>query len=103
MDKEAQREPLYRYWQKHIQVWAHSGQSQAAYCQSNDLKPHQFSYWKRKIQGKATTRPKPSAFIPVQHHGIPASGLSLVLPNGLIIQGIDQQNLSIVEQLVRQL
>ena len=103
MDRKAQSERLNAFWQEHINAWSQTKQSQTAYCQSKALDQHQFSYWKRKLLGKSDTQKKLSGFVPVLQDRAAGSGLSLTLPNGLVIQGIAQHNLSVVDQLLRQL
>jgi len=36
-------------WKAHIERWKDSGQTQAAYCRQHGLKPHQFTYWKKRF------------------------------------------------------
>lgn len=80
------------FWEHHIGRWQQSGLSQRAYCRQNDLKPHQFYYWRRR-----TLKPRPDvSFLPVtlpvdsvrQHHGV-----RILMPNGCAIEleGWDQQ------------
>ncbi len=101
--KEQSRE-LEAFWQHHLQAWSDSQQSQVAYCRSHDLNPHQFGYWKRKLLPSESVSQAPgSGFVQVQPMTASSSGLSLTLPTGLVIQGIDQNNLQLVSQLLRQL
>ena len=101
--KEQSRE-LEAFWQYHLQSWSDSQQSQVAYCRSHDLNPHQFGYWKRKLLPCESAHQAPgSGFVQVQQMTSPSSGLSLTLPTGLVIQGIEQSNLQVVSQLLRQL
>jgi len=102
MGKKAESEGLKSFWQAQLADWSESGKSQAAYCQEMKLNRHQFGYWKRKLLGKSNTQQKPSRFVAVkQDHA--ESGLSLTLPSGLTIRGIHQNNLTVVDQLLRQL
>jgi len=102
MDKKAESERLKTFWQAQLADWSASGKSQAAYCQEMNLNRHQFGYWKRKLLGKSNARQKQSRFVAVKQDHT-ESGLSLTLPNGLIIRGIHQNNLAVVDQLLRQL
>ena len=43
---------LRKFWGSHINRWASSGMSQAAYCRQKNLIRHRFSYWKRKLGKK---------------------------------------------------
>ena len=36
-------------WKQHIESWRSSGMTQTAYCNENQLKDHQFSYWKKRF------------------------------------------------------
>jgi len=80
------------FWEHHLVRWQQSGLSQRAYCRQNDLKPHQFYYWRRR-----TLKPRSDvSFLPVtlpvdsvhQHHGI-----RVLMPNGFAIEleGWDRQ------------
>jgi hypothetical protein len=96
------------YWTQHIDAWQASGLNQNAYCREYDLKPHQFSYWKRKLAAlDSDQKPKAStpssAFIPltVNETRSSTSGLRLRLPNGCEFLGIEVQHLSTVTQLFK--
>ena len=39
-----------RIWEQHIQSFESSRVSQSKFCQLNNLKLHQFVYWKRKLR-----------------------------------------------------
>ena len=99
-------EQLSRYWHEQVSAWEHSGKSQKAFCKQHDLNYHRFGYWRRKFveQAQAPGDSPYSGFVPVQRsHPSSMSGLSLRLPNGVVIQGIEQNNLAVVSQLLRQL
>ena len=100
---EKSRHLLYDYWQDQIAAWGESGQTQKAFCEQHELNYHRFGYWRRKFQ-----EPKPidskKGFVPVrQSPGRVTMGLTLILPNGVRIQGIESTNLQVVSQLLRQL
>ena len=104
MPTKAHSEQLQAFWRKHLQAWSDSKQSQVAYCRLHDLTEHQFSYWKHKLLSTDSAKKKvASGFVSVKPMAQPAPGLSLTLPSGLVIQGIDQHNLQLVSQLLRQL
>ena len=99
-------EQLSGYWHEQVTAWEQSGMSQKAFCEQHDLNYHRFGYWRRKnLEQVQEDGDKPcSGFVPVQRsHTGAMSGLSLCLPNGIVIQGIEQNNLSVVSQLLRQL
>lgn len=95
-------------WAEHIQQWQQSRLSGAAYCQQQGLTYHQFVYWKQKLLAPPTANPHPrrepsSALVKVAP--LPASGadIKLVLPSGLIIDGLHAGNLHLVARILEQL
>ncbi len=46
---ESDPDHLRKIWEIHIERWKQSGQTQVAYCREHGLKPHQFTYWKRRF------------------------------------------------------
>ena len=94
------------YWQSQIEAWRASGQSQQAFCRRHDLNYAQFVYWRRKFeQSTASSSAKAaSGFVTV----VPTmsaveSGLSLVLPNGVELRGVEASNLDVVLRLLGRL
>ena len=94
------------YWQSRIEAWQLSGQSQKAFCRAHDLNYPQFVYWRRKFrQHTAPASAKASSgFVSV----VPTmsavdSGLSLVLPNGVALRGLEASNLDVVLRLLGRL
>ena len=49
MSRRKRNLELRKFWQAHLDAWALTGLSQAAYCRDNLLKVHQFTYWKKKL------------------------------------------------------
>ena len=97
-------EQLSRYWLERIAAWEQSGQSQKSFCHQHELNYHRFGYWRRKFIEQNRTEQLGNGFVPVQP--LPdkaASGLSLTLPTGILIQGIEHDNLAVVRQLLEQL
>jgi len=99
-------EALSIYWQRQIEGWQSSGQTQRAYCEANELSYHRFGYWRVKFrrQAQQAQSHEGSGFVPV----IPvvpshSAGLSLVLPRGLVLRGIAGDNLPVVYQLLSRL
>ena len=88
------------FQQGQVADWQASGLTQKAYCEEQGLRYTAFGYWVRKLRREAEPSPgkKPTCFVPV----VPATatGLSLALPNGLEIRGIDSGNLPLVRQLL---
>lgn len=106
MNNKADSETLASYWQQHIEAWQSSGQSQQAYCKVNELIYHRFGYWLRKFRqpSQAVQSRRGSGFIPVTHTApTQSTGLSLSIPGGLVLHGIAEDNLSVVDQLLGRL
>ena len=93
-------------WLERIQSWQQSGLSQSAWCQRNDISISKFGYWKRKLETVSAARPaQHSAFVPVRPAQEPVepgagSQLTIALPNGMTVSGINETNLSLVKQLI---
>lgn len=106
MANEATSEELSAQWRGHVERWRNSGQSQQGFCKTHNLSYAQFIYWRRKFEGKAK-RPRTqtaSALVPVTCKvAISTPGLTLVLPNGLELRGLSQDNLPLAVQLVERL
>ena len=45
------------FWQAHITAWKTSGLSQAQYCQQQDIKFHNFAYWRTRLNQTAAPTP----------------------------------------------
>jgi transposase-like protein len=69
----------YRFWQSHIDQWPTSGMTQAAYCQTHDLKLATFQYWRKRLREKAHPI-EPGAFVPLV-----AVGDSQPTPEAIIV------------------
>lgn len=77
--------------------------SSAQFCKENDLNYSQFMYWRQKLQAPLTSAPekKASSFVKVEPSLSPlGSGLSVSLPSGMKIHGIDSTNVTLVRQLL---
>jgi len=94
------------YWREQIEAWRASGKSQHAYCRSGDLNYSRFVYWRRKFEEQASRearKPDPG-FVPVTRSSpVPTDGLSLILPSGVQLRGINADNLGVVRQLLGRL
>ena len=92
------------YWRAQIDAWQTSGQSQQAFCKSNDLNYPNFGYWLRKFRrrGDVTDSRRAPGFVPVVAASVSA-GLSVHLPSGIELRGVNEQNLHLVEQLLARL
>ena len=101
---------LFQHWQQHIDAWQQAGGSQAQYCRKHELDQSHFSYWKRKLakkkqlnQTQLTVRPARFAQVQVASLPEPTSSLSISLPNGIVLNGIDAVNAPVAAQLLEYL
>ena len=92
---------LNQAWADHIEKWRASGLSIKAFCEQEGLVYHQFSYWRQKFSPAADSTTG-SKLVPVSlaTPPMPSSNLEILLPNGVIIRGIDVTNVSLVSHLV---
>jgi len=99
------------HWNPLIHAWRDSGLSQSAFCRKNHLNRPQFVYWRKKILGKidktprsSTNRQDASSFVPVKVFDRQIlAGLRVSLPNGIILSGIDEQNVALLKSIVQAL
>ena len=87
-------------WQAIIEQWQGSGLSAKTFCQQHQVTYHNFLYWRRKLRPSANSQlvpvvPDPSA--------VAADDIELALPDGLVIRGIRNGNLTLAIELLRQL
>jgi hypothetical protein len=98
--------PLADYWRQQVNNWMSSCQSQAKFCQANGLSYHRFVYWRQKFErdpGSSRTKRESGGFATVDYHHEVSGGLTLCLPNGLVLRGISADNVPVVRQLLEQL
>ena len=96
---ESHREPD---WPQHFERWRQSGLTQSEYCRQVGLSRHRFKYWRRKLEPGRKKRE--SGFVPVQvRAATEAPSLTLTLPNGMVLHGIEAGNVGLVKRLVEQL
>jgi hypothetical protein len=99
-------EDLATYWKGHVEAWKGSGISQIKFCQASGLSYHRFVYWRRKFEGGGRRRRAASSgsgFTAVDYRSETSGGLTLSLPNGLVVRGICADNVPVVRQLLEQL
>ncbi|WP_067514695.1 IS66 family insertion sequence element accessory protein TnpA [Endozoicomonas ascidiicola] len=96
-------------WLQQVEAWHDSGLSQNAWCRQNGVKPSQPGYWKKKLwtgKAPASSSKSVSAFVPVsltQNQSQTceeSSPLTVSLPSGLSVSGVNHQNLALVGQLI---
>ena len=93
-------------WKERVETWRGSGLSQRKFCRANDLPYPQFLYWRRKLEGDTgpcRTTQGSGGFATVDCRPEANSGLTLSLPNGLVLRGISADNVPVVRQLLDQL
>ncbi len=96
---------LNQYWREHVDACRDSGESGAAYCEHHQLSYHRFNYWRRKfreLDGRVQLTPceSPGFARVLTSRSESLCGLSLALPNGLVIQDISETNVGVVRQLL---
>ncbi len=104
MNTDQQTKSLSTYWSQQIQSWQKTNQSQSDYCRTHNLNYHRFTYWRRKFSGLARrnqTTVQRSAFVPVKSSpSVDTEGLTAILPNGVVLQGITERHLAVARQLL---
>ncbi len=106
MNDESNPQAVEAYWKEQVEAWKHTDMSQAKFCQDNGLIYHRFGYWCRKFNGATEpelTKRNGGGFTAVNPKREVDCGLSLSLPNGLVMRGIRAENLPVVRQLLDQL
>jgi hypothetical protein len=58
----AERAKRANIWNRHIEIWEKSGQSQAEYCRKNMLSDKSFCYWLRKYRRQNNIQLVPVTF-----------------------------------------
>jgi hypothetical protein len=97
---------LAAYWKEQVDAWKSAGTSQIKFCQANELHYHRFVYWRQKFErgpGSRQTKRGSGGFATVDYRPEANSGLTLSLPNGLVLRGISADNIPVVRQLLEQL
>ena len=106
MSDSATPTDLPTYWQQHIDQWKGSGRSQAEFCKATGLPYPRFLYWRRKLERDTRacrTTQGSGGFATVDYRHDANSGLTLCLPNGLVLRGISADNIPVVRQLLEYL
>ena len=91
------------FWLEQVKASEESGLSAAQFCKQQDLNYSQFMYWRQKCQKPLApiSEDKSSGFVKVEPSLSPlGSGLSVSLPSGMKIHGIDSTNVTLVRQLL---
>jgi len=92
------------FWQRHVTQWRDSGLSKMAYCQQYSLVYSQMVYWSTKT-ANLDKKHQSNSFVSVAV--APAvdisPGLSVRLPSGIVIEGIDERSIALVGKLLEHL
>lgn len=90
-------------WRAHITAWQESALSQNAYCQQQQLRPNQFSYWKLKLLGRPPKASTSQNLIPVRLARSSPSTLKVTLPTGIVLEGGSPTELATLVESLRSL
>lgn len=91
-------------WLDIIQQWQRSALSGAEFCLQRDLVYHQFQYWKQKL-GKAQAQnphKAASAFVQVASAPVSHEGITITLPGGIVIRGLNESNIGLIRRILEQ-
>lgn len=101
------------FWLEQVNAAKGTGLSCARFCQEKDLNYSQFMYWRQKFvtaesnqDGKPACQTKSGFAAVVQSSkserlpNLDSSSLSLTLPNGVCVQGINTHNIELARQLL---
>jgi hypothetical protein len=103
MNPTTQSDDRSDFWQHQVDAWKLSGLSGAKFCEANELIYHRFVYWRQKFTPLHSQQSAPQSsggFVSVTYPPGDEAGLSLSLPNGLVIRGIGAGNIAVVRQLL---
>lgn len=91
------------YWKHHIESWQGSNLPQTEYCQQNDLKDHQFVYWKKRfVQTETGVKFVSLNLGPLmsKQPSQSASSVRLVFDNGLKVEVDPGFNPQLLRQII---
>jgi hypothetical protein len=92
------------FWQRHVAQWRTSGLSKRAYCQQCALTYHQMVYWSKKENPVIELEVGSGGFVAISVSPDERdAGLSVRLPSGMMIEGIDDRSVDLVGKLIAQL
>ncbi len=79
-------------WLDHLTRWREAGVCLAAYARSANLQVHRLYAWKSRLQTRGLWQDRePVSFLPVHvldspgERAIPPSGMTMTLPNGVVL------------------
>lgn len=83
------REETRQYFQKHCTAQRKSGLTVVSYCDKHGIKTAQFYYWKKQLRSTNREMSKnvfQKVSIPSSETTFHESGVSILLPNGIILK-----------------
>jgi len=96
-------------WRRTLSEWRDSGLSGAAFCKQHSIVYHRFVYWRRKLRvsaGNESGAERGPGFARVISRP-PATpsldGLTVSLPGGVSITGLDAGNVALLGVILKQL
>ena len=94
------------FWRQHLEAWKASGQTQRAYCQSQGLTTHRFTYWKTRFAAADKSVPTAQPGWQLLGHREMPSGdpqhVNAYLPNGIRLE-VPVTAIELLPELLRQL
>ena len=103
MNELSDPQARHAYWQQQMNTWKESGLSGAKFCKANHISYHRFVYWRQKLGCSTAPKkavPETGGFTRIVVQPERDDGLSLSLPSGLIVRGINATNIAVVRQLL---
>lgn len=101
--KRTNSKHLRRFYQKHLERWRQSQLTQKEYCRQNQIIPHRFTYWKKRLAGDQTG----PTFVPVplaQNFPVSVtSKIDLVIAGGFKVQVVPGFDPATLKQLIQTL
>jgi hypothetical protein len=90
------------YWANQVKQWKASGETQSNYCRRHNLKPHQMTYWSQVYRSKPQSESASSShgFVALKVIDSATPALTLLLPNGVRLEGVHAGNLSVVREII---
>lgn len=105
MQDTTSRTELQSFWHCHVERYLASELSKAAYCREHDLSYHQMVYWSSKAQrpdsrSLATVSSSSPMLVPVSLAPSSSGDLSIRLPTGVVISGINASTVGLLGAVI---
>ncbi len=91
-------------WPDLIEQLQRSALSGAEFCLQRNLAYHQFQYWKQKLSkaDSHSVKQNPPAFVQVAPVRAVQEGISITVPGGIVIRGLNESNIGLVRRILEQ-